>query len=484
MAVIPFGPFEPDKSQFSGASSDNVLNALPVADGWEGMPGLTEISQALAAECRGAVYVRDSIGNYTIIAGTATGLYRLNTTGYTWDNINGPSAPYSVPLGDSWTFTSFGTQLLIHNITDPIQAYDIEAGGVCADLAGSPPKAKYSWVAGDFVVLGYLEGSNGEKKVEWSGLNDATWWTIGQKGCDFQELPEGNEVMGGFGEVGGFTVIQRNGMQSFPFSPSSGFTFTRTVLNPKQGTVSPRSIVSIGPSQFFYLSEDGFFGGAERTSIGGERVDRWFLSQIDARFLSDVQGAADPYEKIVWWKYQIPSGEYRRLGYDWQLDRWCTNDLQVGEMVALVTPGTTWDGLDLLYATISDVNVPFDSRIFRGGRPTMATFTTANKLAFFSGANLQATLDTADMELDPVQRTFVNGARVVTDAPTFTVSDGVSAYHGDTATFSTPSTLNRAGLVPFRSDGRLHKFRLVIPAGTVWSIVSAINVSAAPSGEQ
>lgn len=481
---IPFPNFEPDKSPFNGAASQQIINTFPVADGWGPMPGLTEISQALPDTCRGAVYVRSSSGVYTIVAGTASRLYRLNTTDFSWVDISGPSAPYAVPLGDSWTFTVFGTSLITHNLTDNIQVYDIEAGGVYADLAGSPPKAKYSWVAGDFVVLGSLNGLRGEKTVRWCGINDSTFWTLGQRGSDFQELPEGDEVMGGFGEVGGFTVIQRTGMQSFPFSPSSGFTFTRTVINPKQGSIAPRSIVSIGPGQFFYLSEDGFFGGAQRQPIGAERVDTWFLSQIDTRFLADVQGEADPYEKIVWWKYQIPDGTFRRLGYDWQLDRWCTTDLQVGEMMSLATPGITWDGLDTLYASIGVADAPFDSRIFLGGRPTMATFTTANKLAFFSGATLQATLDTASVALDPAQRTFVSGVRVITDAPTYTISDGVSATHGSTPSFSAPSSPNRAGLVPLRSDGRLHKFRCIIPTATDWSIISSLDETAVASGSQ
>lgn len=484
---IPFPAFEPDRSDFTGSASNNVVNAQPVADGWGPMPDLVEISQALASECRGAVYVRDSTGNYVIIAGTETRLYRLDTTDYSWDDISGPSAPYSVPLGDAWVFTRFGTQLLIHNLNNPIQVYDIEAAGVCADLAGSPPKARYSWVSGDFVVLGYLEGTNGERIVRWSGLNDCEFWTIGKKGSDYQELPEGDEIMGGFAEQGGFSVIQRGAMQFFPFAPSSGFTFTRTVLNPKQGTISPRSIVSIGPGKFFYYSEDGFFGGAQRQPIGAERVDRWFLEQVDESFLGDVQGVADPYEKIVWWKYRQANGQYRRLGYDWQLDRWCQSDQQVGEVVALTTPGVTWDGLAALYPDIDAVDVPFDSRIFLGGRPTMATFTTDNKLAFFSGLPLAATIDTADVEINQTYRTFLSGVRVVTDAPTYTVKDGTSDYHGGTVTFSSASSPNRAGLCPLRADGRLHKIRLEIAAATIWSVVSAANVpdnNIAPSGEQ
>jgi len=275
-------------------------------------------------------------------------------------------------------------------------------------------------------------------------------------------------------------------MQFFPFAPSSGFTFTRTVLNPKQGTLAPRSIVSIGPGRFFYLSEDGFFGGVDRQPIGAERVDRWFLEQVDQTYLGDVQGSADPFEKIVWWKYRALNGNFYRLGYDWQLDRWCTTDIAVGEMMALATPGITWYGLSLLYSKIDDVVEPFDSRLFSGGRPTFATFTSDNKLAYFTGPNLQATIDTAEVEIDTTSRTFVNEARVITDAPLsgFTLQDGTYGYHGDSVTWSTANSANRAGLVGFRSDGRLHKFRLTITEGTVWSIVSAVNAHGIVSGEQ
>lgn len=482
--IIPFPAFEPDKSPYDVASSNNVVNAMPVANGWGPMPGLNEVTEALPGECKGGVYVRTSTGSFRIIAGTDSGLYELNTSTMAWTDISGPSGPYSVALQDFWTFTRFGDKLVAHQISDPIQVYDIEIGGNFADLAGSPPNAKYSWVAGDFLVIAYLSTASGEKTVRWSGLNDIEHWTIGKKGSDVQELPEGDEIMGGFGETGGFSVIQRSGMQYFPFAPSSGFTFTRTVVNPKQGTVAPRSIVSIGPGRFFYLSEDGFFGGVNREPIGAERVDRWFLSQIDQTYLADVQGAADPFEKIVWWRYRTPTGAYNRLGYDWQLNRWCTTDLQVGEMMALATPAITWDGLDFFYAAIEDADNPFDSRLFSGGRPTFATFTTDNKLAYFSGPNLQATLDTAEVEIDGMTRAFVNGARVITDATDFTLQDGVQGFHGDTITWSTANTANRAGLVPFRSDGRLHKFRLTIAQAAVWSIVSAANVNATQSGEQ
>jgi hypothetical protein len=483
--LVPLPYFEPDKSVFDPAASGSVMNALPSASGWKPFPSLSEISQDLGAECKGGGYVRTSTGTFRLLAATQTAIFELDTTDYSWDDVTGPSGPYTGPSpGDAWTFTVFGDKLLIHNLNDPIQDYDIEAGGVVADLAGAPPNAKYSCVAGDYVVLGHLAGAVGTRQVQWCELNNAEGWTIGENGADFQELPEGNEVQGVLNETGGFTVIQRNGMQYFPFAPSSGFTFTRAVINPKQGTVAPRSIVGIGPGMFFYLSEDGFFGGKDRQPIGAEKVDSWFLSQIDQTYLQDVQGVADPFEKIVWWKYQTPTAEFRLLGYDWQLQRWCTSDLAVGEMLAMVTPATSWDGLDALYASIDAVTEAFDSRLFSGGRPTFATFTTDNKLAYFTGANQEAVFETAQVQPDPVRRALCNGVRVITDAVGVTVEHGVSDYHGATITYAAPASQNRAGLIPLRGDGRLHKFRSTIPAGTEWSVATAIEANFTATGSQ
>lgn len=479
---VPFGPFEPDKSLFNGSASGNIVNAVPVAGGWGPLKGLDAISASLGALCMGAIWVVTSTGTTRIIAATASQIFELNNTDYTWIDITGSSGPYSAT--ERWTFTRFGDMLLIHQMNNPIQKYDINVGGSVSDLGGNPPQAKYSWVAGDFVVLGNLSDVAGERKVRWCGYNDAESWTIGIKGADYQELPEGGEVFAGFGDRGGFYVIQRQGMQYFPFSLDSGFTFTRTVINPTQGTVAPRSVVSIGGGRFFFLSEDGFFADAERKPIGAERVDRWFYQQVDPGSISDVQGAVDPYDKMVWWSYQASNGTKYRLGYDWQLDRWCRSDLPIGDLIPLVTIGVTWDGLDELYANIDLATVTFDSSSLLGGRPTLATFNSNNELCFFRGGNLLATFETSFVQPDDLARSFVNGARVTTDARNFTVTDTVIGYHGDTPVTSATAVPNRAGLVPFRSDGRLHKQTLAITAGESWTIVSDIDVSAVPSGQQ
>jgi hypothetical protein len=481
--MINFGPFAPDRSAFTGAFTTVANNVVPTADGFGPLPDITEISASLPGTPRGSCYVRTSDGTNRIIAATSSRVYELNSAAFTWTDITGPSGPYNLGVDDSWTFTRFGDELIIHNIQDPIQTYNVETGGALADLGGSPPRAKYSWVAGDFLVLGYIDGgASGARSVQWCGINNSTAWTLNQDGADTQELPEGNEVVGGFGEQGGFTVIQRDGMQFFPFALSSGFTFTRQVVNPKQGCAAPRSLVSIGPGQFFYLSEDGFFGGVNRQPIGAQFVDKWFLEEAGGN-LSTVQGAADPFRKIVWWRYQTETGAFKRLGYHWQLDKWCTSDIDVGELVALATPSISWDGLDTLYSSINAVDEPFDSRLFMGGRPTMAAFTSTNKLGYFTGPNMASTIETGDQAYDENSRTFISEARIITDTDDCTLADGVSAYHGGPVTWSSSvSPHPRSKACNFRSDGRLHRLRLEHNAGAVWSIASGVSVKAQVTG--
>lgn len=471
---LPVPPFEPDKSPFNIGASDNLKNSLPVADGWGPMPGLTEISAALASECYGATWVTRADGSISIYAGTQTRLYLLNTTNYTWTDISGPSAPYGVPTNDQWTFTLFGTKLIAHNITDAIQVIDIDVGTVFANLAGSPPKAKYSWDAGDFLVLGHLE--NNTDAVAWSGINDCEYWTYGQRFSDIQTFPSGGPVQGGIGSQAGAIVLQRDHMRYMNFAPQSGYTFTFADANDIRGVMAPLSIAQVAPNQFYYLSEQGFFGGVEGTPIGAERVDRWFFENCDGNKLLDVKALSDPFRKIIWWQFETVAGVSYLLGYNWQIDRWCWSDEAISVAFGLAVPAITWDGLDVLYATIEAASEPFDSRLFSGGRPVFAAFTTTNKLAYFTGANKAVVAETALIELSEGTRSFVNAARVEVDTIEHTVEVGGAAYHGGTVTYKTasaPST--RSGLVPLRSDARLHRFRVNVAAGAIWTILSAVS---------
>lgn len=480
--MIPFPLFEPDKSPFLFTAGDNLINCLPRADGWGPLPLPVEISEALPSECLGAIAIKDPDNVISIYAGTATNLYKLNTSSNpnTWDEISQTTDGYSVPIGDRWSFTRFGDLLIAHNLGGVPQFIDITGSGDFADLAGSPPTAKFSWVAGDFLVFGWLDGE--PNTIQWSGLNNPNHWTVGRKSAGTQTFPDGNGISGGIGDERGAIVIQRDKIRYMQFNPSSGYTFTMSVANPYRGTIAPYSIVSIGPGQFAYLSDEGFFSGVEGRAIGAERVDRWFEENVDSSYLFDVRGFADPLEKIAWWRFRNVNGQGRLIGYDWQLDRWCYSDQDNTHAMPSISAGVTWDGLDNLYATIDDVDVPFDSRLFKGGVPTFAMFTSDNKLASLTGGNQAATIQTPFIGLSD-ERSFVRGARVVTDCTDFTVQTIGQDEHGGTKTTKTAQSPSaRSGYVPLRHAARLHSFKVDIPAAANWTIASQIKPDFSPEG--
>jgi hypothetical protein len=460
-----------------------MKNAVPVRDGWGPFQELDEYSNALPSEPRGSTYVRDSSGNFKIIAGTADGLYELNTSTLNWDEISKSATPYNVPDGDQWQFERFGDSLIATNIGDPPQVYDIETPGNFADLGGSPPQAKYVWVAGDFLVFGYIQSN--PARVQWSGLNDATHWTVGEKGADYQDMPDGTDITGGIGEPKGAIIVQRKVMRYMQFSPASGYTFTFTVANPERGCVAPLSITQIGPRDFVYLTEDGFFRGVEGNPIGAERVDGWFLNtQVDLDNIVSVRGVADPFAKVVWFQYQDSSSTAYLLGYNWQLDRWCYADNNVSDLAALTTAGVTLEGLDAFSTSIDTLTPGLDSRVWKGGRPTFAGFTTDYKLAYFSGENREAQLETAEVELAAPNKAFVQGVRTYTDADDYTVEVAGSDFHGGTVEYgAATSPHSRTGVAPARNEARLHKFRVTITAGDVWGHALGVNPEYVPSGD-
>lgn len=481
--MIRFPPFEPDRASYSAEASPLVVNGLPVVDGWGPLPQFVPISQALPAEPRGAVYARDNAGAFRIFVGTETGLYQLDTSDYSWEDVSGSSAPFSLPVGDNWSFKQFGSTLVATQIGDPPQYIDVDSGTEFADLPGNPPQAKYVDSAGDFLILAHLNGD--PLGVRTSALGDAGFWTTGLRLSGDQTLPDGEEIQGLYGGETGCYIFQRRKIRLLSITQNVDVPFAIQVVNASRGVISPRSIAGVGPNLLGYLSSDGFSLGIEGRPIGGERIDRWFNRTIDPNALADVVGAADPYNKIVWWQATMTNTERFMVGYNWQLDRWCYSDQNTSTLVDLVTPAVSWGGIDQFFADWQAANVPWGARILTGGLPTFAGFDSTFRLGFFSGGNMAATLQTGDLQLTQGRRTFVNGCRLVGDPLDYTIKIGASDRYGVAPVLGTGvAPYAGTGVTHFRSSGLLHRFSADIPAGEVWSHVSGLVADGTPEGRR
>lgn len=484
--MLRFPSFEPDRTDYALDATTMLVNALPVRDGWGPVPDIQAVSDALGAECLSAVYAKNSAGVYRLIAGTTTALYELQTD-YSWEDVSGSSAPYSVPAGDVWSWAKYGNYLFASNIADPLQVLDLGSGTDFVDASGSPPQAKYVFVVGE--QLGLANIANLPNRVIVSAIGDASYWTVGQRGCDLQDFAEGEEIMGAIGSEKGAVLLHATVMRQAVLQPSGAYSFSTQIINPARGVAAPLSICSIGPGQFFYYSQDGFFLGAEGRPIGAERVDRWFSREIDPAKINEIRAVADPFEKVVWVQATRVDSTKFLLAYDWQLDRWGYANNNVSAMCVMVTPGLAWDDLDDLYPTMDDVDAPFDSSLFNGGLPRFAAFTTDNRLGFFTGNARAGTIETADNEFHEGFLTLMQEVRTVTDCTDFTIQVGTRQFHGDSIVWSNPVTPYAATRIAhFRKEnptGLTHRFRVNTAAGTDWHhMVGLSGILARPVGKR
>jgi hypothetical protein len=190
---IPFGVFRPDVSDFRGEHSTVLNNVLPRGDGYGPIRSFSALTTALGAACRGMFVARRSDGSVAVFAGTSQNLYLLSGTDYTWTDVSGSGGSYTaLPATDQWQFAQFGNYVIAVQANEPPQYYLMGSSTDFADLAGSPPQAKYVAVVGRFLVLSGL--TSNPFRIHWSGLNDVEEWTSGTNSSDFQDFVEGGIV--------------------------------------------------------------------------------------------------------------------------------------------------------------------------------------------------------------------------------------------------------------------------------------------------
>lgn len=476
MLVINFAAYAPDLHPFDASYSDAIVNVLPTANGYAPFPQLVAYSNAVGTyPVVGYFAARTTDGTFTSFCATSGKLYKFNATSRGWDDVSRTASAYTGTSG-FWCFSQYGNKLIACNLNDAPQVFDITTSTNFEDLAGSPPAADGVAIVGDFVFLYGLSGDFG--KVHWSGLDDPEFWTPYDNSCDFQIFPDGGRVNFVAPISGGAYVLQERCIRALTFAPASSAIFTSTKLSSDRGCVSQQCVTQIGDTVFF-LSNDGFYSisGGVVSPIGAEKVDRTFFDNVDHNAIADTIAANDPFNKVVYWagKTSYTSDTYDYiLGYDWQLGRWFKVEATIEFMASMQTPGYSIDDIPSLGYTLDTLPWSLDSRILKGGRPAMAAFDTAHKLALFEGDAMEATLETADIALTSGARSCIREFRPVTDASGAYGRIATRARHQDARTWKSESAIAASGRCYTRADGLLHRFRLRIPAGESWTTAIGI----------
>jgi hypothetical protein len=488
MSLMPFGEYKPDISSYDGPSTDQILNVLPRGDGYGPVASLSAYSAGLPGTCRGFFKAIKTDGSVAIFAATATKLYSLNNSNQTWTDVSKSGGSYSsVSSTDNWQFVQYINFVIAVQANTVPQYFDLTSSTAFADLAGSPPQARYVAVVGDFVFLSGLLSN--PYRIQWSSLGDPTGWVAGVNSSDFQDLPDGGIVRGiAGGEYG--NAFQDTAIRRIVYAPGSPVVFQIQRISDDRGLYAPYSLIRSG-DQIFFIAPQGIMQMAPSgypVPIGKEKVDRAILADIDAGNLQLVLGASDPRNSRVFWAYKSNNGAAglfdKMLCYDYALQRFAPLMVSGEFLGSLSQPGLTLENLDNIAPGGSlDALIPSLDSFATSVTPEIAAFNSSHALGFFRGANIEATIATGS-EAQADRRIFVRGLRPITDAPTVYGSVGMRERLTNTEAFSTENIMDATGQCPARASTRYARAKLRIPAGTAWTFAMGVEPEIVPEGNR
>ena len=327
-------------------------------------------------------------------------------------------------------------------------------------------------------------------RVWWSGIdNPVDFDPAATTQSDYQVIPDLGWVQRIVGGAEYGLIFLERGIVRMTYV-GSPLIFRFDTVDRGRGTPIPNSVIGLG-RLVFYIDEEGFkiTDGSSSQPIGQNKVDRFFWDQFDTTYASRVSAAIDPLNKLVMWAFPGTgsTGEANViLIYNWADQRWSQIDVDVEVIARVQNQGLSLDELDTISATLDGLPYSLDSRAYTGGELKLAAFDTDHKMGFFDGANMAATIDTALVDIG--RRAVVNKLHPLVGASLFILDEdgdpilnedgdaiitgNVTGYldsrpdlSGD-ADFGTGGVLNANGDVTIRGEGRYHRSRVVIDAGT------------------
>jgi hypothetical protein len=430
-------------------------------------------------------YVKTVVNANTFTISATAGGAAINTSGAGTGTHSVTWLYSSVSSDAQWQFAQFGNLVFATQKNAVLQVYNLASSSAFADTAGSPPQANYISVVGRFLVLSGLLSN--PFRIHWSGLNDTTNWTSGVGSSDYQDFPDGGIVRGvAGGEFG--TVFQDQAIRRMSYIPGSPLIFQIERIAQDLGLFAPYSIVRAG-SLIFFHSAQGFYKiapGGLPEQIGRERVDRTFFDDLDKTELRMFIGASDPRSTRAFWAYKSTSGTTtlydKIIGFDYALDRWFTVSMTGEYLLGMSQPGITLENLDTLSASIDALAASLDSFAV-STQPLIAQFNSAHKMGFFSGSNLEATLETGEQGADGNQ-IYGNGFRPVTDAPSVYGSLSYRNLISEALTSLPEIAQNsRTGNCDLRRSTKFSRMNIRIPASTSWTFAAGVHPAIKPDGK-
>jgi hypothetical protein len=440
-----------------------MYNALPAVNSYRPMPSLSTTTDALDARPRGAIEATDAANNVYQYAGDAAKLYELSSG--SWGDVS-KIGGYATGSAERWEFVRWRETVIATNFSDNPQVITF-GGANFADLT-TALRFKHIAVVGAFVVAGHtFDGTDGtvRDRVRWSAINDSTDWTVSPVTLsDFRDLKgEGiQQIIGG--EYGVILTEDSTYRMTFVGTPT---VFQIDEVVPGVGLIAPGAAATLN-GVTYYPSEHGFValsGGTNPSYPGAGKVDQWFRDDIDEDHLDRISVSSDPRSGGIFWSYpgsgNTAGRPNRIIVYDTKLNRWSLINQDLELIWRSGGVATTLEGLDAITTNLDALGVSLDSSQWKGSAPLLSGFDSSFMSGNFSGASMDATLLTKEVEMHSGSRTQLNGFVPLVDGGTVTARIRTRNRQADGASFGSVLTQNSTGRFSTRSsNAKYHAFEL------------------------
>lgn len=483
--MIKFGEWLPDQPDLENAGVTVATNVIPALSGYRSINSLSAVSNAGDSILKGIFASKDNSGSVKLFAGDAGKLYEFDTSTSNLSDIS-KGGGYSLADNEYWRFAQFGTSVIASGgIGETLQEFTLGTDSVFADLANAP-KADFVAIVRDQVWIANIDEGSGRipYRTRWSGINDATSWTVGTDQADFQDIVDAGAITGLVG--GEYATILMEKAICVAQYVGTPLIYQIDKVETTRGCAFAGSVGNIG-RLVFYLSEDGFysFDGRQIAPIGAEKINKFFYNDFNQSLAYKMSCAVDPTNQIVAWSYvsnaNTTTTPDKLLMYNYSIQRWSIAEIDTDLIRPFYTSGYNTEGLDNLGTNLDSLTTQLDSPLYKGGTFLFGG-SLSNKIQSFSGSPLSATIDTAEFQITKGKNSLIT--RVVpyfTDG-SITTQVGVRDKQDDSITFSSASSLNNDGFIPHRSQGKYHRIRMNVSGD--WNYAQGVDIEGQPLGRR
>lgn len=508
--VLPLGEWLPDMPAYTNPGMTVARNVVPLTptsygplrslEVFSGNPTGNPIP-ALPAQPYGLYSFLDRLGSEHIFAGTLTKLYRFKTGDTQFEDVSKASTTYTATPDSPWSMVAIGNSIIATNGNDPPQVFDIDTDTKFDDLnRNRAPYGLYAVQVRDFLFLANVtEPSTGihyPNRAHWSSIGDPVGWPDIGTDEAAQLQSDANDFHSDYGHIRGIAAgLQTADVAIFMDSAiywgsyiGGAAIFNFQVAQGATGCRVPRSIVT-NRGMAYYLGSQGWesFDGTNPHPIGQNKIDKWFYDDpddgVDPNFLQLTQGTVDPNGKNIFWSYCGPDSggtPNRILIYNFSLDRFSMARVEGLWLGKGLSTGYSLEELDA-FGDLDTIEPNLDSPVWQGGRPFLVAFNDNFEITSFTGDNLEATIETMEIEPTPFHRSRVTSARPLVDGGTPAIAMGIRNRLQDTPAYANDVSMNVWGECAVRTDSRFVRARLTIPAASDWTHAQGIEIDAGRS---